>query len=41
MTRFAARRGRLMKLVKQTGAQGLLISNFTNVTCNGVPESRW
>ena len=32
MTRFAARRGRLMKLVKQTGAQGLLISNFTNVT---------
>ena len=32
MTRFAARRSRLIKLVKEAGADGLLVSNFTNVT---------
>ena len=32
MTRFAARRARLMKLVKQAGADGLLVTNEKNVT---------
>ncbi|MGH7140966.1 MAG: M24 family metallopeptidase, partial [Pirellulales bacterium] len=32
MTRFASRRARLMKLVKQAGADGLLVSNEKNVT---------
>jgi Xaa-Pro aminopeptidase len=32
MTRFARRRAGLLKLVKQAGAEGLLVSNLTNVT---------
>ncbi|HVX10362.1 MAG TPA: Xaa-Pro peptidase family protein [Pirellulales bacterium] len=32
MTRFADRRAKLSKLVKQAGADGLLVSNETNVT---------
>ncbi|HET6879496.1 MAG TPA: Xaa-Pro peptidase family protein [Pirellulales bacterium] len=32
MTRFAQRRARLMKLIKQAGAAGLLITNEKNVT---------
>jgi Xaa-Pro aminopeptidase len=32
MTRFATRRAKAMKLAKQAGAQGLLVTNFTNVT---------
>lgn len=32
MPRFAARRDRLRKLLRQTGAEALLITNFTNVT---------
>ena len=32
MTRFAARRARLIKLMQEAGAEGLLVSNVTNVT---------
>src|SRR5580765_7694862 len=32
MSRFAARRSKLKRLVRKEGVQGLLVTNFTNVT---------